>query len=216
MTLNCAMGHSAQSAGRTRRARHRPFPRLRFGDGFFSRRYICSGLGTGLGRRSGCLWCGAAPDPAQHHGGGSPYVEDAVAHPVQQPAGNPDEAGDLEAETAATETTTAGTATAGTTAATRAPSVASVSGRVTLANGAPVPNAYVEFKVPGCPGCQQPWTTTRADGSYSIRLPDGFYLALCGLNDDPGAACSAVGSNGGPFAVEVPPYDHEVNFTAGP
>jgi hypothetical protein len=96
-----------------------------------------------------------------------------------------------------------------------APSVASVSGYVTLANGAPVQNAYVEFKVPGCPGCQQIWTSTGADGSYSIRLPDGFYLALCGLLDDPGQACSAIGSNGGPYAVEVPPYVHEVNFRAG-
>lgn len=97
-----------------------------------------------------------------------------------------------------------------------APSLASVRGQVTDANGSPVPRTWVEFKVPGCYGCQQIWTTTDADGLYSIRLPDGFYIALCGLEDDPGRACSPIGGNGGPYAVEVPPYDQEINFSVGP
>jgi hypothetical protein len=96
-----------------------------------------------------------------------------------------------------------------------APSTGSVRGHVAQANGAPAQSAWVEFKVPDCAGCQQIWTTTDADGSYSIRLPNGFYLALCGLDDDPGRACSPVGGNGGPYPVEVPPYDHVINFRVG-
>ncbi len=64
--------------------------------------------------------------------------------------------------------------------------------------------------MPACTGvCQQLWTTADDDGSYSIELPDGFYIALCGTDDH--RTCTPPGANG-PYTIEVPPYDQSIDF----
>ena len=89
-----------------------------------------------------------------------------------------------------------------------------VTGQVTWPDGTAAPGTWVEFKAQdGCLGvCQQLWTPTDSDGSYSMDLPDGLYLALCGSDDDPGLNCYA-DDGSGPFVVEVPPRGQQVDFT---
>jgi hypothetical protein len=57
-----------------------------------------------------------------------------------------------------------------------------VSGHVYTESGQPVNNATVEFRSGACMDCTGvPWTTTKADGSYSIQLDPGVYAAVCAL-----------------------------------
>jgi hypothetical protein len=77
-----------------------------------------------------------------------------------------------------------------------------VSGHVYTESGRPVAHATVEFRKIACPDCMpQPWTTTDANGAYSINLDAGVYGAEC---PDP-FNCGVKGNTGGPYPVTVPP-----------
>ena len=94
---------------------------------------------------------------------------------------------------------------------------AAVMGHVRSSTGEGLAGYTVEFKhYPDCPGiCQQIFTTTDRAGSYSLNLPDGFYIALCVEPADALVNCTADGADG-PHLVEVPPRGQTVNFTAHP
>lgn len=87
-----------------------------------------------------------------------------------------------------------------------------VSGHVYDPSGNPVAGATVEFREAACPDCMpQPWTTTDANGYYSIDLDAGVYNAEC----PSGSYCEAKGSGGGPYPVTVPPAQ-TVDFVETP
>jgi len=76
-----------------------------------------------------------------------------------------------------------------------------VSGHVYTQSGRPVSGATVEFRKASCPDCMpQPFTTTDANGAYSLSLDPGVYTAECTADN-----CGVKGGGGGPTAVTVPP-----------
>ncbi len=87
-----------------------------------------------------------------------------------------------------------------------------VSGNILTSSGQPVPNAYITFRMAGCPDCDyQPHAETGSDGSYSITLQPGVYNAEC----DVIGICGAQGTSGGGVPVNVPPGG-TLNFVVCP
>jgi hypothetical protein len=90
---------------------------------------------------------------------------------------------------------------------------ASVHGVVMLPDGRTVSGATVEFRViPDCPSvCQEPWVKTDGSGAYSISLQPGTYNAEC-LVDNEDYECGVRNGTDGPYPVQVPPSDQQIDF----
>ena len=151
-------------------------------------RCLRPGRSTDLESCRYCLRIRCGPNTARtHHLECGPNVDDPRAHPAQPRADNPGAAARAHpAQPRADNRGPAATARSNSrTTATRGP-LSRLRHRPSYrCQRLARPRTWVEFKVPGCSGCQQIWTTTNADGWYSIRLPDGFYLALCGSRTTP-------------------------------
>jgi len=99
---------------------------------------------------------------------------------------------------------------------------ATVTGRaLTLtAAGQPVSDVTIEFKnaLPcAADVCYQPHTTTDSTGTYTINLDDGVYNALCDVsNNNSHDECGPRGGDGGPFPVQVPPSNQNLDFIVCP
>lgn len=92
---------------------------------------------------------------------------------------------------------------------------ATVTGRTTNANGRPLAGVLVQFyTLPRTYGSLVK-ATSRADGTYSANLPDGFYrvFATYYRSNEPGDAVDLVTAGGSAsIEVEVPPA-RTINFS---